>query len=203
MTARKYAPVCSFPGCSRRHNARGLCNPHGAMQRRGEPLRPIQDRTGPICKEPLDRFVAYIALQDDGCIVWTGGKSGGKSGGGYGMFSAVGTRGVEHRVLTHRWSYEQFVGPIPEGFDIDHLCRNRACLNPDHLEPVTRAENIRRASALKTCCPAGHPYTAENTYVRPGTVHRKCRACARQRDLARAETRNAKRRAERQTRKAA
>jgi hypothetical protein len=163
------------------------------MQRRGEPLRPLQERTGPIAKSAEERFSERAARQDDGCIVWTGGLTI----GGYGVFAGVTARGSEKKVMAHRWAYEQHVGPIAEGLDIDHLCRNRACVNPDHLEPVTRLENIRRAAAVKTHCPAGHPYDAANTYIRPGTVHRKCRTCARERDLQRANEKNAKRRAAR------
>ena len=198
MTARKYAPICSFPGCERKHNARGLCNPHGAMQRRGEPLRPIQGRTGPILRPDLDRFAERVALQDDGCLVWFGGMYG----SGYGAFFPGGNR-TGGNVLAHRWLFERLVGPIPDGFDIDHLCRNRPCVNPEHLEPVTRLENIRRAAAIKTCCPAGHPYDEANTYTRPGTVHRKCRTCAHERDLQRADHKNATRRAMRAQRKEA
>jgi hypothetical protein len=193
MTARKYDPTCSYPDCGRKHNARGLCGAHGAMQRRGEPLRPLQLRTGPIAKSAEERFAASAALQDDGCVVWLGGKTA----GGYGMFAEQTTGGLNTKVMAHRWAYEHAVGPIPEGLDLDHLCRNRACVNPAHLEPVTRMENIRRAAALKTNCPAGHPYDAENTYIRPGTVHRRCRTCARERDLLRADAKNAKRRAAR------
>lgn len=160
------------------------------MQRRGEPLRPLQERTGPIAKSAAERFASRTLRQDDGCIVWTGGKTL----GGYGIFAGVTARGEETKVMAHRWSYEHHVGPIGEGLDIDHLCRNRACVNPSHLEPVTRLENIRRAAALKSHCPAGHPYDQANTYVRPGTVHRKCRTCARERDLRRAPEKNAKRR---------
>jgi hypothetical protein len=126
-------------------------------------------------------------------MVWTGGKTI----GGYGMFSGNASRATIGRDMAHRWSYEYHVGPIPEGLDIDHLCRNRACVNPEHLEPVTRAENIRRAAQVKTHCPSGHEYTEENTYIRPGTIHRKCRACAAERDLTRADEKNAKRRAQR------
>lgn len=186
MTARKYALICSYPGCGRKHNARGLCNPHGAMQRRGEPLRPIQNRTGPIARPALERFADKIALASSGCIEWIGGLTL----GGYGMFTA-------ERAMAHRWSWEYHVGPIPTDFDIDHLCRNRRCVNPEHLEPVTRQENIRRAFADLTHCPSGHEYTETNTYVRPGTTHRKCRTCMRDRDLKRADAKNAKRREQR------
>lgn len=86
----------------------------------------------------------------------------------------------------HRAFYEHFRGPIPEGLTIDHLCRVRRCVNPDHLEPVTRGENSLRGegpaaqNARKTHCPRGHEYTPENTRVTPqGT--RACRACARER----------------------
>lgn len=68
MTARKYHPVCSFPGCGRKHNARGLCGPHGAMQLRGEPLRPLLNRTGPIARPAIDRFADKVALTDSECL---------------------------------------------------------------------------------------------------------------------------------------
>lgn len=193
MTARKYDPICSFAGCGRSHNAKGLCTIHGAMQRRGEPLRPIQKRTGPLPKSASERFWAKVVTAADGCMIWNGGKTL----GGYGMFAAKPAHRGTVQEMAHRWAYEEKVGPIPVGFDIDHLCRVRACVNPDHLEPVTRAENIRRAAAFKTSCPAGHEYTPDNTYIRPGTVHRKCRTCASDRDLMRADVKNAKRRAKR------
>lgn len=199
MTARKYDPICSYPDCGRKHNARGLCGPHGAMARRGEELRPIQGRTGPIAKPREQRFAEKIAIRDSGCIEWVGGKTL----GGYGAFTVETGHRSSVKAMAHRWAYENYVGPIPEGYDIDHLCRNRACVNPDHLEPVTRAENVRRAAALKTECPAGHPYTDENTYVRPGTAQRTCRTCARERDRGRRDAKNARRRAQRAARRAA
>lgn len=198
MTARKYDPVCSFPGCGRKHNSRGLCSPHGAMQRQGLELRPLQGRTGPIERPALDRFADLVALRDDGCLMWVGGKTL----GGYGVF-AVDASHESKKAMAHRWSYEHHSGDIPPDLDLDHLCRNRACVNPEHLEPVTRQENIRRAAAIKTHCPAGHAYDEANTYIRPGTVHRTCRACCRRRDIERATAKNARRRQQRAERKTA
>ena len=87
--------------------------------------------------------------------------------------------------LAHRFAYETFVGPIPEGLTIDHLCRIRHCVNPEHLEAVTdrvnilRGEGISAQHARATHCPQGHPYDLINTYVAPDG-DRDCRDCRRQ-----------------------
>lgn len=110
------------------------------------------------------------------CWLWTASVTG----AGYGQFYIAPTMRGSHRI-----SYEWLVGPIPLGLDLDHLCRIRHCVNPGHLEPVTRSENNQRGllSALrvpKTHCPGGHPYDGGNTYV--NTLGRSvCRECKRTR----------------------
>lgn len=94
---------------------------------------------------------------------------------GYGNFYADSSR---PSMRAHRFAYELLVGPIPEGLVIDHLCRVRSCVNPDHLEPVTNQENLRRA--MSTHCPQGHEFTDENTWC-DKRGHRQCRTCHRAR----------------------
>lgn len=131
----------------------------------------------PRKRPPLERFAEKTRQADSGCIEWTGHLAG----GGYGRFWFEGKN-----ALAHRWIYERCVGPIPDGLQLDHLCRVRHCVNPDHLEPVTASENVRRGLAPRaaaargrsiTHCPAGHPYTAENTYTNRGG--RACLICKR------------------------
>lgn len=104
---------------------------------------------------------------------------------GYGRATVGGRSQGAHRVV-----YELEKGPIPSGLELDHLCRTRICVNPDHLEPVTHAENVRRGSAATaTHCKAGHEYTASDVRRVGGRVNRHCRECARRRnrDFARAQ----------------
>lgn len=94
--------------------------------------------------------------------------------GGYGVIRFKG-----RNLYAHRASYEAFVGPVPDGLTLDHLCRVRHCVNPAHLDPVTMGENIRRGirhNSTKTHCPSGHEYSVENTYITT-SKHRICRKC--------------------------
>lgn len=110
----------------------------------------------------------------DECWQWTGSLVA----DGYGQIWTSGPQ--RERLWAHRYAYELLVGPVPEGLCIDHLCRNRGCVNPAHMEPVTLAENTRRGpNRSKTHCPHGHPYDADNTYVCPSTGARYCRECHR------------------------
>ena len=103
---------------------------------------------------------------------------GGVTSAGYGAFYRAGQK----QILAHRWVYELLVGPIPEGLTIDHLCKQKRCVNPAHLQAVSLVENVMRGNALpalnarKTHCPVGHPYDLVNTYFYRGR-NRKCRIC--------------------------
>lgn len=128
---------------------------------------------GPSPKPAAERFASKI-IKGDGCWLW----SGARQAGGYGRFMVSSSPRV--LALAHRFSYEQAHGPIADDLTIDHLCRNTSCVNPDHLEPVTRELNSLRGSrnAAKTHCDSGHEFTLENTYVAPSRpLVRACRAC--------------------------
>lgn len=127
-------------------------------------------------QDPLVRFTrSYVVDEQTGCWNWIGNLHGYKMG--YGVFWVRFAR-----VQAHRWSYERFIGPIPFGLGLDHLCRNTKCVNPRHLEPVTQRENVRRGCSLaaerarQTHCIHGHAFDAANTYVR-ANGRRRCRAC--------------------------
>ena len=127
-----------------------------------------------------ERFAAKYSIDENGCWIWTAAKDG----HGYGQFCTGGRRS---KTAAHRWSYERHVGPIPAGLDLDHLCRVPACVNPEHLEPVTRAENTRRGAVTlrvgDRCRGAGHLIaTASDIAIRGG--YNRCRACLSAKDTA-------------------
>lgn len=122
----------------------------------------------------LPRVIQKMSVTPFGCWDWTAYRDK----DGYGSVKADGKM-----QLAHRHVYSVLVGPIPKGLTLDHLCRNRACVNPEHLEPVTQRVNTHRGNtaaarnAAKTHCVKGHPYDEANTYRnRKG---RFCRACGR------------------------
>lgn len=126
-----------------------------------------------VASRPLvERFhEKYIPEPNSGCWLWDAACDT----GGYAQIS-VGNKSKS----AHRISYEMHVGPVPEGLVLDHKCRVRSCVNPDHLEPVTNRENILRGDlwkvhGLKTHCPKGHSYSQENSYLYRGSRH--CKKC--------------------------
>jgi len=153
--------TCSIESCEREIHELRLCRRHYYSARcRGE--LPAEER-----------FFAKVDKTDT-CWNWTAYLNE----DGYSKFRLNG----KHR-FGHRVAYEWFVVPIPDGLTIDHLCRNRKCVNPSHLEVVTHKENVLRGTApsaqhaVKTHCPRGHEYNEENTFFKTGSKGRGCRQC--------------------------
>lgn len=133
----------------------------------------------------MDRLSSFICPEPNtGCWLWTGGTNS----TGYGSITVR-----NKKYSAHKLAYETIVGKVPDGMDLDHLCRVRSCVNPAHLEPVSRSVNCLRgltgeaAGSIKRAvsqCPKGHPYDAENTRISTygnRKPFRVCRACARDR----------------------
>ncbi len=136
---------------------------------------------------PLQRFFAKVDITA-GCWNWTASTRR----GGYGQFFiGKGEDGSKIIATAHRFCYEAFIGEIPDGLEPDHLCRNPACVRPDHLEMVTHRENCIRGTGIasrakNTHCIHGHEFNAANTYIRKGNGRRSCRRCHAERMAKRA-----------------
>lgn len=134
---REHSGLCDVAGCERPYFARGKC------QRHYHRLRKYGDCLAggtPIDKPLALRIAERSVLRENGCVEWVGSTDG----HGYGQIN------YRRRVLkAYRVSFELARGPVPAGLELDHLCRNPLCINPDHLEPVTHAENMRRMRATK------------------------------------------------------
>lgn len=134
-----------------------------------------------------ERFAAkYTVDPAAGCWIWRAAKNE----DGYGRIWVAGRNALAYKAL-----YELRFGAVADGLELDHLCRNRACVNPEHLEPVPHVVNVLRSPATlnsialrKTHCDSGHAFTAENTYRYKGA--RQCRACRRERNRARRSNKN-------------
>ena len=157
--------TCAQAGCERPSRTRGFCHRHYEARRRNGEIARVR------ITDPVARLWSYVDRTAT-CWLWTGAKST----GGYGRIYWSGKLLQAHRVV-----YELERGPIPDGLELDHLCRVRSCVNPDHLEPVTSRENLLRgvgasaANARRTACENGHEFTPENTYRWRGT--RGCKTC--------------------------
>ena len=130
-------------------------------------------------EERLASVMSRVNKQEDGCWLWTSSTE--REGYGYIHLSRANAGEKFRHQVVHKFIYEAFRGVVPDGLELDHLCRNRLCVNPDHLEPVTHKENILRGNspsalaARKTHCHRGHEFTPENTYVyKTGRVCKLC-----------------------------
>jgi hypothetical protein len=166
---------CSIPGCEKLMFARTWCSAHYTRwYNHGDPLG------GSWPKTAEERFWPKVDRRGENeCWPWLAYLNK----DGYGQFVGGG------EVLSHRFAYISLVGPIPEGLTLDHLCRNRWCQNPKHLEAVTMRENARRGESIpaqnarKTHCKHGHQLSGDNLYLyengKQGRPSRRCKTCLR------------------------
>lgn len=159
-------PICKVDGCESDTIGLHYCNRHLLRsQRHGDPLagKPFKSWTD------SERFWKRVNKTET-CWLWTGAPDNHL---GYARFKIRDASGNRDAVMVHRFAYEELVGPIPQGLEIDHLCRIRNCVNPAHLDPVTHQENTRRANC-RTHCKYGHRIPES----------RVCRDCANARNAA-------------------
>lgn len=181
------AKICSVGECGRKHYGHGLCAAHYARQRRSGTVSedtPVRSPGRPV----IDRFMEKVRKNEGGCWIWIGSLSN----KGYGQLG-VGRRD-EGLVTAHRWSYEHFIGPIPDGLWVLHHCDVKACVNPEHLYVGTLEDNMRdvveRGRSKKippTACKNGHEYVQGSWTWRPSSdgryQYRACKECHRQSQL--------------------
>jgi HNH endonuclease len=172
--------LCDAPAVGR-----GWCTKHyNRWRRHGDPLWEPPQYT------LFERF--WLKVKFDGpipercpelgpCWPWDAGITG----AGYGLFSIPKPSGGFSSVCAHQFSYWLCVGDVPTPLELDHLCRNRWCVNPSHLEAVTHRENMLRSESpvaynvIKTFCPQEHEYTEDNTIIKTDGS-RVCKACNRE-----------------------
>lgn len=160
--------MCKIDGCETEETyAYNLCSAHYQRWRRhGDPLG-----GRPQYKTTEERFMSKL-IKTDTCWIW---KKPGPQG--YGAFHYI-----DRDYAAHIVSYLLFVGDVPNGMELDHQCRNRTCVNPEHLKPMTHQENVRigeghaGVNARKTHCNRGHEFDYWNTYIRLNG-NRRCRKC--------------------------
>lgn len=170
--------TCSFPECNRKVHGYELCSSHYRQKYiEGVELAPIKASVkGTMTLE--ERFW-HFTTKTTGCWTWNSSHVS----SGYGVLSYKG-----RQLRAHRVAYELLVGPIPDTLVLDHLCKNRGCVNPAHLEVVTLGENTLRGDGpsgrnlRKTHCKRDHEFTAENTYVTKNGG-RACKQCGREKSL--------------------
>lgn len=175
---RTHSQTCSVEGCDNEVRARSWCAMHYNRWFCTGTVKLKPRHLGFTFDQAVEKFWSKVDMSagPDSCWEWIGYRH--PSGYGYFTSQWFSTR------RTHRIAWELARGPVPEGLVLDHLCRNRACVNPDHLEPVTVRENTLRGesyaaeAARRTCCRYGHAYTPENTYVTSEGA-RACNTCRR------------------------
>jgi hypothetical protein len=154
--------TCTIPECTSFVVGRGLCRKHYMRVARSGSIETFRF-------DPEKRFWSKVEKTET-CWNWTAALQN-----GYGR--VVTQQRPTRTTMAHRYSYEMHVGPIPDGMTIDHLCLNRKCVNPDHLEVVSRSENTKRANPILEYCKRGHKMHGDNIYYPPSGGSRQCRAC--------------------------